>query len=141
MPGANHPSRVGRRGFVRAAAVVAGAAATPTVVERAAAQSTLLAEPARTAGIHVAATIVRADFSADAPGRLNVGVRASLRAPGTAVDGLVLVVEGVDFSAAPAELSRSVTEDVRAQIARFLGERGSTVDPEGIAVRLFGAAI
>jgi hypothetical protein len=139
-------SRLARRGFVKAAAVVAGAAAVPAAAARAtAAQTSILSGggfvEGRTPAALVAATVVRADLSREAFGTLKVGVRASIASPAGVADGVVLVVDGVAFGAAPAALNGYLTEAVRTRAAAFLAERGQPTDPEEIAVRLFGGAL
>jgi len=141
MSGTQEPptSRLGRRGFVKAAAAVAGVAAAPIAGREAAAQSPILAE-GRTPAALVAATVVRADFAPEAFGTLRVGVRASIASPAGLADGVVLVVDGVAFGAAPETLNRFLTDGVRSRAAAFLAGRGLPTDPEEIEDRLFGGA-
>jgi hypothetical protein len=127
---------------MKGAAATASMAAVPAAVGTARAASPTGSRVVPGAnGALVAATVVRAKHVPSAPGSLAVGVRASVLSPAFAADGVVLVVEPVDFGAPPDQIGRQIAESVKGQIARYLDDRGHPTDPEEIVVRVFGGAL
>jgi hypothetical protein len=134
-------SRITRRGFVRGAAIGAGAAVTTTSALRAA--DSPISGPITLADsgdyrAMVTATIVRADHSSYDAGRLRLGVRTSLRTAEGVRNGRVVVVDDVEFTATPTEIREQVERAVQRSIAAQLSARGTETMPEQVAVRVFG---
>ena len=122
---------VSRRTFMRSAAA---AAAVPTAL-------TATQAGASSALAHVAATVVRASHSKTAAGRLTIGVRASVLAEGFNGKDVVLAVDNVRFGASADETRTWITQAVQQRIASIMSERGTQVEPDRIAVQVFGGVL
>lgn len=125
---------VSRRGFVRG---IAGTAAAPAAV------AGLTGASARNAptDVSVAATVVRVSHSRTTAHALRIGVRASIQAQGSAMDGIVLVVDPVPFAASSDEIKAAIASSVQDQVSNLLKEREEGVTTNHVAVRVFGGVL
>jgi hypothetical protein len=56
-------------------------------------------------------------------------------------EGLVVVVEPVDFGLPTAQINAQIAEAVRAKAADLLARRQTSIDSEDIVVQVFGGAL
>lgn len=89
----------------------------------------------------VAATVVRASHSKTSPGRLTIGVRASVLAEGFNGKNVVVTVDDIRFGASGDETRTLITKAVQDRIASLMSERGTQVASDRIAVQVFGGVL
>jgi hypothetical protein len=121
---------VSRRRFVKG---VAGTAAAPAAIAGFAQGGAY----ASSTDIRIAAKVVRVSHSRMEPNALRVGVRTSVQAADIVLDNIVLVIDGIPFGAAPADMRSRVT----AQIRKLLARRGVEAPAESVAVQVFGGVL
>jgi hypothetical protein len=125
---------VSRRRFVKG---VAGTAAAPAAIAGFAQGGAY----ASSTDIRIAAKVVRVSHSRMEPNALRVGVRTSVQAADIVLDNIVLVIDGIPFGAAPADMRSRITESVTAQIRKLLARRGVEAPAESVAVQVFGGVL
>lgn len=128
--------RLSRRGLIQGA--TAGAVAAVPLMGIANGSRAAAFETAKP--VMVTATVVRASHAAT-PGTLRIGVRTSIMTPGESLRTRVLVVEAVPFGRSPDETGRLIADGVRVQVARLISSPERRVDPEDVAVQVFGGAL
>lgn len=91
--------------------------------------------------VRAAATVVHATFSRNKPGDIQIDVHVSVEADGYRTGNLTLSVDGVPLDSSPEATRNMIVRAVRARVASELAAIGRVINPERIAVQVFGGVL
>ncbi len=91
--------------------------------------------------VRAAVTVVYATFSRNKPGQIQIDVLVSVEGDGYSGGNFNFSVDGVPLDSSPEATRNMIVKAVRSRVASDLAVIGKAVNPERIAVQVFGGVL